>query len=95
MIRLRRRPGALTSLPRERDDEIGRLARTIHGLAQCAIRDHHEAKRLRKSIDDRIVRATGRATRQLQELAMRDPMTQLGNRRFLDEHIDPLIESVR
>ncbi len=89
------RPVSLNTLPRHRQDEVGQLARAIHRLGAGAIRDYHEARSLRRTLDDRIAKATRRATRQLSELASRDPLTDLGNRRFLDEHLEALVRSCR
>lgn len=89
------RPLAPRDLPRDRGDEVGRLAETLHRLAVAARNDHREAKTLRRTLDQRVDQATRRATAQLSQLAMRDPLTQLGNRRFLDEHLPPLLRSCR
>jgi len=89
------RPLSSTALPRDRTDEVGQLARAIHNIAVTARRDHHEASQLRRTLDDRINKATRRATAQLSQLAMRDPLTNLANRRFLDAHGDELLNSCR
>lgn len=80
-------------LPRHRDDELGQLARAIHQLVAASRRNRVEANQLRRTLDDRITRATRAATAQLEQLAMRDSMTRLANRRFLDEHLDQLLGS--
>ncbi len=89
------RPLSTRALPRHREDEIGQLARAVHQIAVTALRDRHEASNLRRTLDDRIAKATARATSQLSQMAMRDPLTQLGNRRFLEQHLDPLVLSCR
>lgn len=87
------RPEALRHLPVRRMDETGRLAKAVQTIAISAFRNGHEAKRLRRTLDSRIAQATAKATRQLRQLAMRDSLTNLGNRRFLDEHLEPVIHS--
>ena len=89
------RPVSTGSLPRDRQDEIGQLARAIHQIARAARRDYHEASQLRRTLDDRVAKATRRATAQLSQMAMRDPLTGLGNRRFLEANGDELIQSCR
>lgn len=83
------------SLPINRSDEVGELARIVQDFAKHATRDQNEAKQLRRTLDDRVERATRLATRNLKELAMRDSLTGLGNRRFLDENLSDLFESCR
>lgn len=90
-----REPGDLQTLPTNRCDEIGHLARGVHELVKLHIRDHHEARQLRATLDHRIAQATQQATAELRKIAMRDALTGLGNRRFLDEQFEPLIRSVR
>ncbi len=89
------RPNPLTDLPTHRRDEIGHLARIIESLSRGAVRDYHDAKQLRRTLDHRVEQATQQATRQLQHMAMRDAMTDLGNRRFLEENLPGLFESCR
>lgn len=85
----------IKALPIERRDEVGQIAREIHQIASWCRRDYHEAKHLRRTLDHRVEEATRRATRELRTLAMRDPLTDVANRRFLDEHLEPLTESAR
>lgn len=80
-------------LPTDRDDELGRIARAVRQLVIHRIRDHHDARQLRRTLDDRVTRATHRAVNTLNKMAMRDPLTDLGNRRFLDTNLPPLIEA--
>lgn len=84
------RPSGLHELPVCRRDELGRIARAVQLISATAIKQHHEAKQLRQSLDARIALETNNAVRQLRQLAMRDPLTELGNRRFLDEHFEQL-----
>lgn len=89
-----RSPGALDELPTQRQDEVGQMARAIKQLAIGYIRNTCDAKQLRRTMDQRVTQATRQATRQFQLMAMRDPLTQLGNRRFLDETLDGLVRSI-
>ncbi len=86
---------ALRRLPVRRDDEIGRLARAVHALCVGQIRNRHEADSLRRTFDDRVQRATRAATTQLRQLVQRDPLTNLGNRRFMQEQLPQLFDAVR
>jgi len=89
------RPGGLDALLMRRRDEIGKLAHAVHAIATAALRDQREVRRLRRTVDHRVARATLRATLQLKQMAMRDALTDLGNRNFLDANLDALVESVR
>ncbi len=79
----------------ERQDEVGRLARVVNRFMTAWDQDRKKSNRLRRSLDHGVEQATRRATHQLKQLAMHDPLTGLGNRRFLDEHLDPLFQSVQ
>lgn len=83
----------LRQLPVHRRDDVGTVSRAIHSICSRAIREHHEVQRLRRTLDATVEAETARATGQLRQLAMRDDLTDLGNRRFLDEHLEPLIEA--
>ncbi|MFK7790422.1 MAG: GGDEF domain-containing protein [Phycisphaeraceae bacterium] len=89
----RRKIDDLSALPLTRRDEAGRIARAMHRVTTVAIRDGQEARQLRKTIDKRVQEETQRSTAQLRRLALRDPLTELGNRRFLDEQLPRLIEA--
>jgi len=80
-------------LPTERRDEIGQIARTIKHLIGMNIRDAHEARQLRRTIDHRVTTAIRKATRNLEQLANRDPLTGLGNRRYIDDMLPELVDS--
>lgn len=88
-------PVSLRRLPVKRDDELGQIARAVHQLGESLVRQQSEASTLRKTLESRAAEATRRATRQLERLAMRDPLTDLGNRRCLDEHLDALVATAR
>lgn len=87
------RPVGLAELPLNRHDEVGQLSRAIRTLTGWCIRDSFEARQLRRTIDIRVAEATANATRELQRMAMRDPLTNLGNRRFLDAQLEELVNS--
>ncbi len=89
------RGGLDAGLPIDRGDEVGELARIVQDFAKHVTRGQNDARQLRRTLDDRVERATRLATRNLKELAMRDSLTGLGNRRFLDENMHDLFESCR
>jgi diguanylate cyclase (GGDEF)-like protein len=86
---------AINALPIDRRDEVGQIARSIHRITSWSRRDYHEARHLRRTLDYRVAEATKRATSELRQMVMRDALTDLGNRRFLEEHLEPLVLSVR
>lgn len=90
-LALAQRQVQVRALPTDRDDELGRMARAVRELIISRIRDHHDARQLRRTLDDRVSRATQKAVNTLSKMAMRDPLTDLGNRRFLDAHLPTLI----
>jgi diguanylate cyclase (GGDEF)-like protein len=83
----------LKELPTSRPDEVGRIALAFHTVAADSLRCNNEARRLRRTLHSNIEKATLNATRRLREIAMRDPLTNLGNRRFLDEQLPALVEA--
>lgn len=86
------RPSELKTLPVCRRDEVGRIAQSVQAIAATAVRNHHEARQLRQTLESRVTLQTNHAVRQLKQMAMRDPLTELGNRRFLDEHLEQLVK---
>jgi len=94
-ITLENRGAALERLPMHRRDEIGDISRSLHELTRSGIRRHREAHLIRKTIDTRVADATRKATTELRRIAMRDALTDLGNRHFLDDHLDSLVDSIR
>ncbi len=88
-------PAAIDALTLTRRDELGAIARSLHQLTSWAQRDHREARLIRKTLDRRIEEATRHTTHQLRRMAMRDALTDLGNRYFLDDNLEPLTRSVR
>ncbi len=87
------RPEQLRTLPMDRHDEIGQIARTVHHLIAWTIREHVQSRQLRRTFDDQIGNAIAKATVNLEKLAMRDPLTGLGNRRFVDENLQQLVQT--
>ncbi len=86
---------ALRYLPVGRRDELGRIAKALHTMGVSITRSHMEALSLRRTLDQRVVNATRRATTELSRLVMRDALTDLGNRRFLDENLGNLLTSAK
>jgi PleD family two-component response regulator len=86
-------PSSLKKLPVERKDEVGLIVRAVYRIAAASIRNRHEARQVRRTLDTRVESETRRACIRLQDLAMRDFLTHLGNRRYLDEQLGPLIEA--
>lgn len=83
-------------LPLERDDEIGALARTLSALQMDVEEWRERANRLERSINARVAHATDRITRELKQAQKKiwtDPLTQLGNRRLLDEKFAEIFQS--
>jgi diguanylate cyclase (GGDEF)-like protein len=64
-----------------RNDEIGELAKAFHGMAEELGRKHQEIIALNADLEERVQRRT----RQLRELASREPLTGLYNRRHFNE----------
>lgn len=88
-----RTPDDLGTLPLSRRDEAGQIARAMRHVTAVAIRDDREARQLRRTLDQRVTQATRKATAKLQRQALRDPMTDLGNRRFLDQQLDEIVDA--
>jgi len=86
------RPTTIALSLANRNDEIGLLAKGINRCAERDIRHYCEAKNLRSSLDRGVEQATRRATSQLRKMALHDPLTDLGNRRFLDENLERLVD---
>ncbi|MFI4860568.1 MAG: GGDEF domain-containing protein [Phycisphaerales bacterium JB063] len=89
----RRKMDDLSSLPLTRRDEAGRIARAMHRVTTIAIRDGRDARQLRRTLDLRVQKATQQATVELKRMALRDPLTDLGNRRFLDHQLKRIVEA--
>ena len=65
----------------ERDDEIGQLARAFNHMADMHERNHKQLVALNTELEERVQDRT----RQLRELASREPLTGLYNRRHFNE----------
>jgi diguanylate cyclase (GGDEF)-like protein len=83
---------SLRSLRTNRTDELGELRRAIHDTLTNAAAHRLEARRLRRTMDHSIQRETDRATGRLQREAQTDPLTGLGNRRALQQHLVRLVD---
>ena len=92
-LALGQRQTQVRALPTDRDDEVGQMADAVRRIMVYRIRDHHDARQLRRTLDDRVRRATRSAVLSMQKLAMRDAMTDLGNRRFLETQLPQLIDA--
>ena len=90
----RSRSTPIPQLPLSRADEVGQIARVLHNVAASAVRDHFEATQLRRTLDHRVAAATKKATSKLRRIVMRDALTGLANRRFLNENLEPLVHSI-
>ncbi len=77
--------------PVGRRDEIGRLADAFNRMADQHQQSHERIVRLNADLEDRVARRT----RQLRELAARDPLTGLYNRRHFNEVIARSFSEVR
>jgi len=89
------RPPEPGRLPIHRGDEIGQVAQALQDLAIADHRDRSEVNRLRRTLDANVAHATRAATAHLRLQALRDPLTDLGNRRFMDEHVPALFHLAR
>lgn len=94
-INCQERPSGMGPFFATRNDEIGQFAKGFNRYAKRSIRDFYEARRLRRSLDQDVEQATRRATMQLRQMAMHDPLTGLGNRRFLEENLESLVDPAR
>ena len=83
---------ALKALPVGRSDEIGRIAKALHMMGVASTKGYLETQTLRRTMDQKIALATRRATNELSRLVMRDALTDLGNRRFLDTQKNELFD---
>jgi diguanylate cyclase (GGDEF)-like protein len=67
-----------------RRDEIGRLATAFNQMADQHQQTHHRMRRLNAELEERVVHRT----QQLRELASREPLTGLYNRRFFNDTME-------
>ncbi len=82
----------LGRLPTGRADKLGQIARSSQQLRLASIRSEQEHRQLRREIDTRVARRTRTATAKLRRLALRDPLTDLGNRRFVDRQMAAVVK---
>ena len=75
----------LKSLPVGKSDEVGRIAQALYDLGVSSRQGYLQTQALKRSIDHKVATATSRATRELKQIANQDVLTDLGNRRSLDE----------
>ncbi len=74
------------------DDDFARLRRAIHDRLSEATAHRLEAGHLRRTMDDSIRRATGRATDRLKKEVSTDALTGIGNRRALEKHLERMLD---
>lgn len=67
-----------------RNDEIGRLAQAFNHMADLHQQSHLRIMKLNAELEVRV----GQRTRQLRELAVREPLTGLYNRRYFGEMVE-------
>lgn len=97
-IRIAERDGQLvhaSELPIDRRDEVGRIARAFQRIRVRAQRHNREAHLIRRTLDDRIETETEKAIRELKRMAMRDALTDLGNRHFLEQTLESVFKSIK
>ncbi len=90
-----RSPHQARRLPTERQDAMGLIARSVADLALRSDRQERHAQVVRRVQDDQLKRAMQIATHKLEKLVYRDPMTNLGNRRFLQQAVPELLVAAR
>lgn len=88
------RSASIPQLSLSRTDEIGQISRVLHNVTTSALRDRLEAAQLRRTFDHRVATTTKKVTSGLRRIVMRDALTGLANRRFLDENLEPLVHSI-
>lgn len=91
----RRRPAMGCKSIAQKGGEIGQLAYLVHELSADVFRNNAQVNQLRRTLDHRVAESTRRATIELRQKALRDPLTNLANRRFVDEHLEEVLLSCR
>ena len=76
----------------DRPDEIGALSRVIHDLAAEASSSRLQSNLMQRRLEDDVQKHTRRATAHLERQAATDPLTQLGNRRALEQRMAELLD---
>jgi PleD family two-component response regulator len=69
------------------------LSRAIHDLAAEAVASRQHSRLLHRRMNDNIRRETKRATLHLQRQAATDPLTELGNRRTLEQRLQEYLRT--
>lgn len=87
-----------TRLPIHRDDELGAISRTIEEIIGESSDARAQLDQLRRGLHLRVAERTrgiNRMLRDAQRKVWLDPLTQLGNRRLLDDRLDELFDAQR
>jgi diguanylate cyclase (GGDEF)-like protein len=82
----------------DRDDEIGDLARTLSEMHMSLEEWRDRAIRLERTVNQRVASETQRVSRELQQAKRTiwsDALTQLGNRRMLEDRLDDMFAAQR
>lgn len=80
-------------VPVARRDEFGMLSEAFNGMADQLARSHNQLVKLNAELEDRVLRRTTaleEANQRLQEMAVRDSLTGLYNRRHFSELLERL-----
>ncbi|MBN1344667.1 MAG: diguanylate cyclase [Phycisphaerae bacterium] len=86
------RPDA--SLPLDREDQLGDMARAFHKLHEQIDRWRDEAQCLEVKLEKKLESQSRTHLKELREVSRQaelDPLTGLNNRRILDNHLDELV----
>lgn len=94
-VRLRRcigrqRAAPVRELILDRDDDLGDLSRLVYETLRQALAHRNRSEHLTRTMHERIREETDRATSRLQREATTDPLTGLGNRRYLEQRLEEL-----
>jgi diguanylate cyclase (GGDEF)-like protein len=82
-----------TRVPVNRADELGKLTEAFNGMADDLADSHNQLVRLNAELEDRVQQRTDelqKANQQLRDLAVRDSLTGLYNRRHFSELVERL-----
>lgn len=85
-------------LPIDRDDEIGGIARGTDEMISELADARAQLDQLRRGLHLRVAERTREINRMLQDTQRKvwiDPLTQLGNRRLLDDRLEELFQAQR
>jgi two-component system cell cycle response regulator len=73
------------------EDDLADLSRTVHAITTESFSQRQQSRLLQRRMGEDIERQTKRATAHLERQATTDPMTGLGNRRALEQHLLELL----